>query len=412
MEAATTCNRPQHRPTPEGSLHRFGGCPAPTTAPRTQQRHVGRDNQLPPPHSLQGGLAVLRMPETNAHPQQSPAVGVDQYHEHAVCHSADPARDATGLRCHVFADNQPANTDRSHVPHDSRVLPSQEGGRGQPIQQTRTLESQSSAVGAIGPLGLWHATDKQGCNRSDDDDGIAPCGSPLTVHRDSTGLSRGPCLVPPRQGKPTRKSEAQPTVRCPEEPDAGRIVRKVADEFRADVRRGHANLVAYVLDSTPATNRWYGGRDLFANVGCEAAQKGHNAMEIKFWGKRGTADVPFAAQRRIPVCTKTGKERVPPYRFHHVPVARNILAPNTMLSFVPHLRDLRPPEEEKYLDWLKQLRDMDRQSGFQPLDDKAKRKMASQRERVAILSLYLDAWLEQLAVPERDTPTLLNAVVR
>lgn len=79
-----------------------------------------------------------------------------------------------------------------------------------------------------------------------------------------------------------------------------------------------------------------------------------------------------------------------------------------MLSFVPHLRDLRPPEEEKYLDWLKQLRDMDRQSGFQPLDDKAKRKMASQRERVAILSLYLDAWLEQLAVPERDTPTLLK----
>lgn len=236
------------------------------------------------------------MPETNAHPQQSPAVGVDQYHEHAVCHSADPARDARGLRCHVFADNQPANPDRSHVPHDSRVLPSQEGGRGHPIQQTRTLQSQSSAVGAIGPLGLWHSTDKQGCNRSDDDDGIAPCGSPLTVHRDSTGLSRGPFLVPPRQGKPTeRKSEAQRTVRCPEEPDAGRIVRKVADKFRADVRRGHANLVAYVLDSTPATNRRYGGRDLFANVGGEAAQKGHNTMEIKFWGKR-VSNLPAPAR--------------------------------------------------------------------------------------------------------------------
>lgn len=254
------------------------------------------DNQLPPPHALQGRLAVLRMPEIHAHPQQSPAVGVDQYHEHAVCHSADPARDATGLRCHVFADNQPANPDRSHVPHDSRVLPSQEGGRGHPIQQTRTLQSQNSAVGAIGPLGLWHSTDKQGCNRSDDDDGIAPCGSPLTVHRDSTGLSRRPFLVPPRQGKPTeRKAEAQPTVRCPEEPDAGRIVRKVADKFRADVRRGHANLVAYVLDSTPATNRWYGGRDLFANVGVEAAQKGHNIMEIKFWGKR-VSNLPAPAR--------------------------------------------------------------------------------------------------------------------
>ncbi len=42
----------------------------------------------------------------------------------------------------------------------------------------------------------------------------------------------------------------------------------------------------------------------------------------------------------MPVCTITNKERVPSYRFHHVGIKKNVLTPNTMLTFVPHLRDL------------------------------------------------------------------------
>jgi hypothetical protein len=37
---------------------------------------------------------------------------------------------------------------------------------------------------------------------------------------------------------------------------------------------------------------------------------------------------------------KPDKEAVPGYRFHHVEIRKNILALNSMLNFVPHLRDV------------------------------------------------------------------------
>ncbi|OAA65137.1 SET domain containing protein [Akanthomyces lecanii RCEF 1005] len=69
-----------------------------------------------------------------------------------------------------------------------------------------------------------------------------------------------------------------------------------------------------------------------------------------------------------------------------------------MLTFVPHLRDLDRREEPKYDSWLKELEDIDTQSGFKPMDREEKAILTVQTERAATLSLYLDTWLEELGI--------------
>lgn len=109
-----------------------------------------------------------------------------------------------------------------------------------------------------------------------------------------------------------------------------------------------------------------------------------------------------------PIATKTDKDRVPPYRFHHVEIRKNVLTPNTMLTFVPHLRDLESSEETKYNMWLQELEDIDLKSGFKPLNREDKQQLTVQSERAAIVSLYLDHWLEEMAVPGCNKSALIS----
>ncbi len=47
------------------------------------------------------------------------------------------------------------------------------------------------------------------------------------------------------------------------------------------------------------------------------------------------------------ICTMAVDERVPAYRFHHVEITENILAPNSRLLFIPYLKDLEGESSEE-----------------------------------------------------------------
>ncbi|POR32761.1 Histone-lysine N-methyltransferase EZH2 [Tolypocladium paradoxum] len=225
-----------------------------------------------------------------------------------------------------------------------------------------------------------------------------------------------------RPGTPTPTSAAQchwgrrvvsdgtPTGQA--DSDIEWTVPEIADQlvqFRQDVRDGHSQLTAYILESTKATERRvHNGTDLFAgiNIGSVPDIKG-TTMRVKFKqhlrAKKDQKEAHYNAVR-----TKTNKERVPRYRFHHVGIKKNVLTPNTMLTFVPHLRDLESSEETKYNLWLKELEDIDLKSGFKPLNREDKQALTYQLERAATVSLYLDTWLDSLAIPGCNKSALIS----
>jgi hypothetical protein len=104
----------------------------------------------------------------------------------------------------------------------------------------------------------------------------------------------------------------------------------------------------------------------------------------------------------------TNRVPVPKYSFHHVEISKNILSPNTMLNFVPHLRDLADHEESKYRRWLENLESMDKTSGFATLSRQEKVHKTCQKERATILLLYLDHWLDKLGIENCSKATLIR----
>lgn len=108
------------------------------------------------------------------------------------------------------------------------------------------------------------------------------------------------------------------------------------------------------------------------------------------------------------ICLKTTVEPVPNYNFHHVEIQKNILSPNTMLSFVPHLRDLADEEEPQYRRWLENLESMDKTSGFATLSRPEKVHKTMQKEHGTILLLYLDHWLDELGLENCTKSTLIR----
>ncbi|KAG5997079.1 hypothetical protein E4U43_002739 [Claviceps pusilla] len=178
---------------------------------------------------------------------------------------------------------------------------------------------------------------------------------------------------------------------------------------RRDIRERHARLTGYIIESTkPVDRRVHTGPDLFANIRSPpVAEDKRVTMRVKFKqhlkAKRDQREAHY-----VPVCTRTNVDRVPPYRFHHVEIKKNILTPNTMLTFVPHLKDLESSEETKYNVWLKELEDIDLKSGFKPMNREEKLRLTIQGEKAATLSLYLDQWLQTMAMPGCTKSALIS----
>ncbi|KAM5367678.1 hypothetical protein ACJZ2D_009879 [Fusarium nematophilum] len=212
----------------------------------------------------------------------------------------------------------------------------------------------------------------------------------------------------PKASQPSKAPS--PKYHTPRKPewDVPRIARALT-AFRQDIKDGHARMTSYIIESTKATERRIlTGGDLFAGLSSKpvSAEKGET-MRIKF--KEHTK---FKNNKREDhygvVRIQTDEERVPRYRFHHVEIKKNVLTPNTMLTFVPHLRDLESSEESKYNVWLQELEDIDRKSGFKPMSREEKVKVTVRSEFASTVSLYLEKWLDKLALPGCDKSTLIR----
>ncbi|KAH6900249.1 hypothetical protein B0T10DRAFT_393089 [Thelonectria olida] len=193
--------------------------------------------------------------------------------------------------------------------------------------------------------------------------------------------------------------------------DVPRIVDSLKT-FQQDIKNQHAELTSYLIDSTRATERRVQtGTDLFAGLKAKPSEaKTDASMGVKFKHHKQYSKLKKDARegRYDATCIQTNEERVPRYRFHHVEIKKNVLTPNTMLTFVPHLRDLESSEESKYSSWLLELEEIDRKSGFKPMKQDDKLPLTHRSEYAATVSLYLDDWLGKLAIPGCSKSTLIR----
>ncbi|KAM0250564.1 hypothetical protein ACHAP5_002094 [Fusarium lateritium] len=224
----------------------------------------------------------------------------------------------------------------------------------------------------------------------------------------------------PRQVTPTlEKDDAKSTeqteqaslqYQTPRKPEwnVAAIAQKLT-HFRQDIKDGHNRMTSYIIESTkPQERRVIMGSSLFASLTSKPvpAKKGET-MRIKSKEHTKLKNNKREDHYNI-VRIKTDEERVPRYRFHHVEIKKNILTPNTMLTFVPHLRDLETSEENKYNVWLQELEDIDRKSGFKPMSREEKVRITVRSEFASTVLLYLESWLDKLSLPGCNKSTLIR----
>ncbi|KAK2469722.1 hypothetical protein H9L39_18537 [Fusarium oxysporum f. sp. albedinis] len=200
-----------------------------------------------------------------------------------------------------------------------------------------------------------------------------------------------------------------PEYHTPRKPewDVSRIVQALTT-FRQDIKDGHARMTSYIIESTkPVERRVLTGKDLFAGLSSKPTLADEaDTMRIKFKEhSKPKSDKREDYYEARPI--QTDEERIPRYRFHHVEIRKNILTPNTMLTFVPHLRDLES-SESKYNVWLQELEDIDRKSGFKPVSREEKVRLTVRSEFASTVSLYLENWLDRLKLPGCDKSTLIR----
>ncbi|SPQ18632.1 28bf70b9-bf5e-4983-b740-302282889f69 [Thermothielavioides terrestris] len=234
-----------------------------------------------------------------------------------------------------------------------------------------------------------------------------------------TGHPRPPT---PQSSATNRSSQGHqtPSAQTPKR-TMGWTVDKIADaltELSEQVSEGHAQLVDFLLEEAEKQApqpRHLSPVDIFAGMksiatdsssalpsGVETmAQHSGEYGKSKGSGRRTVCPV---------VCIKPDREPVPRYRFHHVEIRKNILAPNSMLNFVPHLRDVDPnsAEEQKYSAWLMDLENLDSKSGFQIQNRSQKLARRARNEYAAALAPYLDRWLQTLAIDGCSKSTLIR----
>ncbi|KAH8204956.1 hypothetical protein TruAng_000839 [Truncatella angustata] len=183
--------------------------------------------------------------------------------------------------------------------------------------------------------------------------------------------------------------------------------------FSHDIGHDAAKVTTRLLQSTwktmAPTPLTYSKKNWFVGMKRTPVEAGNGALKLKVkhmgpgrTGKQAIRD--YYEVKGI----KTDKEPVPKYDFHHIEIRKNILSPNTILNFVPHLRDLADEEESKYRRWLENLENMDKTSGFATLSRKEKVHKTCQKERALTLLLYLDSWLKKLSIQNCSKTTLIR----
>ncbi|KAH8880067.1 hypothetical protein GQ53DRAFT_670636 [Thozetella sp. PMI_491] len=195
-----------------------------------------------------------------------------------------------------------------------------------------------------------------------------------------------------------------------------KALRSYIDEVAYDT----ASMVEYVLETAEAQapeRRHVSAIDPFADMKSIALSPdespdddGHVIIRFKQYNTDQKPKKNGTKAAHPVISLQSDKQAVPKYRFHHVEISKNVLAPNTMLNFVPHLIDVDPnsKEERQYLKWLTELDNLDTQSGFKTSDRNEKAARARRDEWATRLSLYLDDWIQRLAIDGCTRSTLIR----
>ncbi|KAK2009574.1 SET domain-containing protein [Colletotrichum eremochloae] len=218
--------------------------------------------------------------------------------------------------------------------------------------------------------------------------------------------TRPPSHQSPKNGVTSKKQTPMKEI-----PDVRQVV-TLLKGFSADIGKAHSQLALYALKSTkPIETRIKTGIDFFANVKLDPVEESEGTtMSIRTKQHfRGRKSDQAKTAHYVPTCIKSNKPAVPKYRFHHTEIVKNFLSPNSLLKFVPVIRDLAPEEERKYNTWLGELERMDESCGFKTLGSRDQRVARTiKKERTATLSLFLDSWLRKLAIDNCNRTTLIR----
>lgn len=191
-------------------------------------------------------------------------------------------------------------------------------------------------------------------------------------------------------------------------------------DLTKEVDRNHAKLVHYSLKTAafqkpPERRHLSSSADLadlkLPVLGSDAKQADTMKVQFKLHREKESTRVNAGKKRKAyaVTCVKSDRERVPKYRFHHIEISRNILSPNTTLKFIPHLRDMKENEEERYRRWINELEAMDVQSGFNATSsNRAEKAMKMLKDETTIeISLYIDRWITKLGLDKNCSKSVL-----
>ncbi|KAG7404569.1 Histone-lysine N-methyltransferase EZH1 [Fusarium oxysporum f. sp. raphani] len=255
------------------------------------------------------------------------------------------------------------------------------------------------------------------------DEAGSPSHTPISPPQKRPGQSSFHSFEPSRPSQPTFRPVQKVTTSNGKSDDAQDMARssgvrhpnlghqQAMPSSEHHIKDGHARMTSYIIESTkPVERRVLTCKDLFAGLSSKPTLADEaDTMRIKFKEHskpKSNKREDYYEARPI----QTDEERVPRYRFHHVEIKKNILTPNTMLTFVPHLRDLESCEESKYNVWLQELEDIDRKSGFKPMSREEKVRVTVRSEFASTVSLYLENWLDRLRLPGCDKSTLIRHI--
>lgn len=284
-----------------------------------------------------------------------------------------------------------------------------------PPSRSSGLESSSSC-----PMGHQNSTPSKAkgvtdpAMRNDTVSSSLSSDSPLTPSSSSLPFrntpvpSKRPTMPDSQASKPPDATALQTPLKM--DWTVPKLKRALAD-LTKDIDRNHAKLVQYSLKTAtsqkpPERRHLSSSADLaglkLPILGSEAKQAETMKVQFKLHRDKDSSRTNAGKKKMAygVTCIKSDKERVPRYRFHHIEISRNILSPNTTLKFIPHLRDMKENEEERYRRWINELETMDEQSGFNATSsNRAEKAMKMLKDETAIeISLYIDRWVKKLGL--------------
>lgn len=282
-----------------------------------------------------------------------------------------------------------------------------------PPSRSRSSETERPAQKTSQQMGQSNSTSSKIANEDDNEASMI----------ESSPLSDAP---PPLSPNATRMPSRNTPIKnlTPRKKDAAVIeVEGQLLQMAKDLDTSHAKLAQHELRTAsrqvPPEQRHTSAVSHFANMKApilpaDTQREDVMKMQLKLHVPTGPSRVNAGRKRMAYEVTtiKSNKERVPRYRFHHTEISRNILSPNTSLKFIPHLRDMKENEEDRYRRWINELQAMDAQSGLNVTSsNRAMKAFQMLQEEMAVeLSFYIDHWVSKLDLGNLTKESLVRYV--